>query len=210
MDEQRVLQSLSRIGAVIKESHIVYSAGQHGSEYVNKDAIYPHTELTSSLCRLIAEEFQHENPEAVIAPAVGGVILSQWVAHHLTQLLGYQVWSVYADKDAEQFIIKRGYDKLVSAKNVLVVEDVLNSGGSVEKVVRAVRAIGGNPIGVGALCNRGGVTSEMIGRVPKLYSLVNVTMQKWEESNCPFCEAGTPINTEVGHGREFLARAAIK
>lgn len=208
MNEQEVLRVLGSVGAVIVGSHIVYTSGRHGAAYVNKDAVYPHTAETSSLCRTIAERFADENVEVVIAPAIGGVILSQWTAHHLSQMNGHEVFGVYAEKseDGDAFVIKRGYDKLIAGKNVLVVEDVLTTGGSAKKVVEATRAIGGIVVGLGVLCNRGGITSQDVANVPKLTALVNVTLDAWDEKSCPLCERNVPINTDVGKGREFLAR----
>lgn len=228
MNEQEVLQVLRKVGAVITDSHIVYTSGKHGTAYINKDAIYPHTAETSFLCEAIAGQFLDDNVEVVIAPAVGGVILSQWTAHWLTQFLQREVLGVYAEKKTDSFlhpdcigipgatrsaysetgdfIIKRGYDKIVYNKRVAVVKDLLNTGGSVRKVVFAVRACGGNVVGVGVLCNRGGVTLADLGGVPKLIALANVKMDSWDEKDCPLCSQGVPINTDVGHGREFLAR----
>ncbi len=117
---------------------------------------------------------------------------------------------VYAEKaDDETFVIRRGYDKLVAGKRVLVVEDVLTTGGSAKKVVEAVRAIGGEVIGLGVLCNRGGITPQDVGDVPELFALVNVKLDAWDEEEClrtgP-CSKGIPINTDVGKGREYLAK----
>ncbi len=207
-----VQQMLERLKVVITESHVVYTSGKHGSAYVNKDAIYPHTTETSRLCGLIAHMFMSDRVEVVIAPAVGGCILSNRVAEHLT-MWGKEwgvneVFGVYADKDGEDFVIKRGYDKLVRGKRVLVVEDVLTTGGSVKKVVKATRIAGGHVVGVGALCNRGDITSEDVD-VPRLEALINVKLDSWDESNCPLCKGGVPINTDVGKGREFLAKKAV-
>lgn len=85
-------------------------------------------------------------------------------------------------------------------------EDVLTTGGSVKKVVEATRAIGGKVIGLGALCNRGGITPQEVAEVPKLVALVNMRLEAWDEKDCPLCEQNIPINTDVGKGREFLAR----
>jgi orotate phosphoribosyltransferase len=208
MDQQEVLQLLRRVGAVITDSHIVYTSGKHGTDYVNKDAVYPHTEETSKLCLAIAKKFADSGVQVVIAPAIGGVILSQWTANHLTELTGSEVLGVYAEKadNGDAFIIKRGYDKLVAGKNVLVVEDVLTTGGSAKKVVEATRAIGGKVIGLGVLCNRGGITPQDVADVPDLFALANVKLDTWDEAECPLCARKIPINTDVGKGREYLAR----
>ena len=209
MNEQEVLQVLSKVGAVVTDSHIVYTSGKHGPAYVNKDALYPHTAETSRLCRAIAERFADDNVQVVIAPAIGGVILSQWTAHHLSKMNGHEVFGVYAEKSEDRrrddFIIKRGYDKLIAGKIVLVVEDVLTTGGSAKKVVEATRAIGGYVVGLGVLCNRGGITPQMID-VPKLDALVSVKLDAWDEATCPLCERNVPVNTDIGKGREFIAR----
>ena len=208
MKKQEALEILVKVGAIIRNSHIVYTHGNHGRDYVNKDALYPHTEETSNLCYDLAEEYSEHSIEAVIAPAIGGVILSQWIAHFLTVMgRNHHVLAVYAEKAEDgSFVIKRGYDKLIANKRILVVEDVLTTGGSVKKLVEVTRALGGNIVGLGAICNRGGVTSVDVGNVPKLFALVNLKLEDWPEADCPLCKEGIPINMDVGKGREFLAR----
>lgn len=210
MIEREVMKILSKVGAVITGSHIVYTSGKHGSAYVNKDALYPHTKETSDLCRIIAEQFADDGVETVIAPAIGGVILSQWTAHHLSKITGREVFSVYAEKsDGGIFVIKRGYGKFVSGKKVLVVEDVLTTGGSVKKVIEAVRAIGGNVLGLGVLCNRGGVALKDVADAPELFAILNIKLDAWDEENCPLCAQGVPVNTDVGKGGEYLLKKKI-
>ena len=208
MDQKEVLEILGRVKAVIVGSHVVYTSGKHGAEYVNKDAVYPHTKETSRLCELLAEQFVGDEVDVVIGPAIGGVCLEQWVAHHLRTITGREVLGVYAEKtaDGSNFIIKRGYDKLIVGKRVLVVEDVVTTGGSAKKVIEAVRAIGGTVVGLGVLCNRGGVTPKDVADVPKLHALVNVAFDAWDEADCPLCKQGIPINVDVDKGCEFLAR----
>jgi orotate phosphoribosyltransferase len=212
MEEQQILQLLASVGAVITDSHIVYTSGKHGSAYVNKDGVYPHTEMTSALCLAIAKQFAVNNVDAVISPAIGGVILSQWTAFHLSKITGREVLGVYAEKDesGRDFIIKRGYDKIVAGKNILVVEDVLTTGGSVKLVINAVRALGGNVIGLGVLCNRGGIKPQDVADPPELFALTNIQLDSWAESDCPLCAQNVPINLNVGKGREFLARKAAE
>lgn len=211
-----ILEILAKVGAVIMNSHIVYTSGKHGSAYVNKDAIYPHTKETSDLCHTLMNRIAELHPinyvslipQAVVAPAVGGVILSQWIAYHFSSFwpgVWLDIPALYADKVGEEFVIKRGYEKIVYGKRVLVVEDIINTGGSVVKTIQAVRNVGGEVIAVGALCNRGGVTTEQLG-VPYLVSLLDVKMDAWPEAECPLCVQGVPINTSVGHGARFLAR----
>jgi orotate phosphoribosyltransferase len=72
--------------------------------------------------------------------------------------------------------------------------------------LRRVRTLGGNVLGLGAICNRGGVTEGDIGLLPELYSLINVSLESWAADDCPLCAADVPVNTSLGKGKEFLAR----
>lgn len=206
MNQIDVSSLLAHCGALLTDSHIVYTSGKHGSSYFNKDAIYPHTAAISDLCHLFAEYFFQDHIDVVIAPALGGIILSQWTAYHLSKLCDRDILALYAEKieGTKDFVIKRGYDKLLAKKNVLVLEDVLTTGGSVKKVIELVRSLGGHVVGLGVLCNRGGITQEEIGHIPKLQALISLNLQAWESEKCPFCSQGIPINMNVGKGREFL------
>jgi len=192
--------------AIITGSHIVYTSGKHGEAYVNKDAVYPHTAKVSRLCQFIAEDFENEEIDAVVGPVVGGIALAQWTAHHLSQLQGKEVLAICADKEEDSFIIKRDQVQFITGKKILVVEDILTTGGSVKKVVETIELLGGEIVGVGALCNRGEVTSEQIGEVPVLKALVNVSLEAYNEADCPYCKAGVEINISVGKGAEYLKK----
>lgn len=245
ISEQKVLKILNDVGAVITDSHIVYTSGKHGSAYINKDGVYPRSWKTSLLCKAIAEQFVDDGVEVVVAPAIGGTILSQWVGFHMSKMTNRNVLSIYSERaerlifkvtgnemqifageiallpgeelvvKENHFVIKRGYDKLVmdglvAKKRVLVVEDVLTTGASVRKVVEATRILGSDVVGLGVLCNRGGVTPQDVGNPPKFFSLVNIKLDSWEEAECPLCARGVPINIDVGKGKEYLAQKAMK
>jgi orotate phosphoribosyltransferase len=200
-----VLDVLQKVGA-FRAGHFVFVSGLHADTYVNKNAMYPYTHEMSDLCRMIAEKFVGKGIDVVIGPATGGIILSQWVAYHLSELDGKEVYGVYADKDGDEFVIKRGYDVLIARKNVLVVEDLVTTGGSLRKVIEAVRSMSGTVLGAVALCNRGGVTAEMIGNPPEFVSMLTVELEQWPEKECHLCTTGIPINTDVGHGKAFLEK----
>ena len=195
----RAEEILAETGAVITDSHVVYTSGRHGTAYVNKDAVYPHPAQVSALCRMLADAAAADRPEVVCGPALGGIILSQWTAHHLGAL------AVYAEKlPGGGLALRRGYDRVVAGRRVLVVEDIVTTGGSVRQTVAAVRAAGGEVTRVTALCNRGGITAADLG-VPAFSALVTLSLDSWEATSCPLCRGGVPVNTDIGNGREFLA-----
>jgi orotate phosphoribosyltransferase len=210
MSEHTVSAILERVGAIITDSHLVYTSGRHGSSYVNKDALYPHIKETSFICEQIAADFASADIEVVAGPTIGGVILAQWVAYHLEQHSGRPVLAVYAEEEGSSAdrrrVFRRGYGELLQNRRVLIVEDILTTGISARLVVDAVRTSGGEPVGVGALCNRGGVTPETLA-VPRLLALVEVPLQSFAAEECPLCRAGVPVETRVGKGAAFLAQS---
>ena len=206
MEEQEVLEILQNVGA-FRSGHFVFTSGRHGDSYINKDALYTHTHDLSRLCRTIAEHFAKKDIEVVIGPAVGAAILSQWVAYHLSDITGKEVYATFADKDGQgNFIIKRGYEKVVAGKKTLVVEDLTTTGGSLKKVVETARSMGANVVAAVVICNRGGVQKEDVGDPPEFLSLVRLQLDSWGEGECELCEKDIPVNTDIGHGREFAAR----
>jgi orotate phosphoribosyltransferase len=226
MNEPEIMQKFVAVGAIVSDSHFVYTSARHGSVYVNKDALYVHPEVISVLCQRMAQAYDPDSIDVVVAPVLGGIVLSQWVAHALNQhrkggetqdqiRRGDPLWSpsetlaVFVEKSNDssdkRFLFTRGYDKYIPNKNILVVEDILSTGGSVRQVIELVRQHGGNIIGVSVLCNRGNVQPHDIGNVP-INALIEIDLQTYAAEECPLCAADVPIDTELGKGRAFLAK----
>lgn len=200
-----ILSILKEVGAIFTNDHFVYTHGKHGDVYINKDSLYPHTQKTARVCRLLAEKCANLEIDTVLAPALGGIILSQWLAYHLSEIKGKEIHGVYAEKDTDKnFIITRGYDKFVKGKNVLVVEDLATTGGSVKKVVDVARQNGANVVGVCIMVNRNQeeVTSELF-QAPLIVGKF-IPAQAWDEKDCPLCKKGVPINITMGHGKKYV------
>lgn len=211
--------------AIITGDHFVYAKKEdgwyHGSDYVNKDAVFPDTDNLQALCEEIASRFTEDRPAVIVGPTVGGALIAQWVAHAIGGPHD-QVFAVFADEEdvieggikiGTRRIIKRGYNRYVDGATCLLVEDVINSGATVIKTRDAIVAAGGTVIGVGALCNRSGgkVTAETLG-VPRLSSLLDVYMDMYPEDECPICmdKGRGSVRTDLGKGKEFLARIGIQ
>lgn len=207
MTSDNVLALFKKCGGYISNSHIVYTSGKHGEMYLNKDAIYPHTKDISMLCKEIAMRNKDKRIDVVAAPALGGIILSQWTAHFLSEFTGKEVLGVYTEKTPDKNqIFTRGYDKIVKGKRVLVVEDITTTGGSVMKVVASVKEAGGEVVGICVLANRNPkeINEKTLG-LP-YSSLAEINLQAWDEADCPLCKKGVSINTTVGKGREYLEK----
>lgn len=197
--KREVVKIFATTEAVVTDSHFLYTSGKHGDKYINKDAIYPHTGEIDRLCYFIAHHFSELDIDTVIAPALGGITLSQRIAQHLSNMKFKKVYSVFAERnDTKDFIISRNYNKYIKDRKVLVCEDILTTGGSVKSVIQLVQDEGGVVIGVGALCNRGNVTNEQIGVDCELYALLSVNFESYLADDCPYCKAGIPFNTKLG------------
>lgn len=243
-EEVNTVDALCRCKAIITDSHFVYTSGKHGDTYVNKDAIYPHADLVSTMCRAIAEKFEGSGVDVVVGPEKGGIILSQWTAYHLGKSERRDIQGVYAEKEeivlaanngimgilrvlisyittdigtelrkgervvkkTNRFVFKRGYDKLIKGKNVLIVEDVLNTCKTVNAVIDAVKECGGFVVGVGALCDRSDpATRARIYLSPRTIALTHLPLSAWNADECPLCAKDIPVRTDLGKGADFLA-----
>lgn len=202
---KEVVDILEKTGAVVSGSHFVYVSGKHASTYVNKDYVYPHTAYVSRIAELIAEKYKNSPIEIVVGPSIGGIILSQWVAHHLSRLKGKEVLSIYTEKqpDKDQ-IFTRGYDAYVRGRNVLVVEDVVTTGSSIKKVINSVQENSGRVLAACAIVNKDpmNINPSFLG-VPFDY-LAIMGMDVYEAKDCPLCEQNIPINIQMGHGEKYL------
>jgi orotate phosphoribosyltransferase len=213
MTPETVLRRLEQAGA-FRRGHFVLKAGRHAPEYIDKSIVTARPAHLRWFCRQIAF-VSHDcdwEPQVVVAPAVAGVALAQWVAYELDGLDSDDVLALYADKDGDGFtLVGRGYDRLVAGKTVLVVEDVLTTGKSARDVVEAVRVAGGEVVGVAALVNRGGVTAADVGVDDgRFFALAALSLVSHPADDCPLCRKGVPVDTDVGHGKEYLAARSLQ
>lgn len=214
-NDPEIMRLFHDVGAIVTDSHFVYTSGRHSSIYVNKDATYAHTGIVAALGECMARPYDPDEIDVVVGPVLGGIVLSQWVTHALNQrrTVG-ETLAVFAEKRTDgvdkHFFFGRGYEKCIAGRRVLVVEDLLTTGGTVRQVVETVRGYGGNVVGVSALCNRGNVQPQDVGGVP-IHALIELSLETYSEEECPFCKEQVPINTELGKGRAYLAKkAALK
>ncbi|MFA6050665.1 MAG: orotate phosphoribosyltransferase [Candidatus Paceibacterota bacterium] len=202
---KNIIDILKEVKALLPDDHFVGTSGGHFDTYINKDMLFLHPGAASEVGKLFAEKYKDKEIDAVVAPALGGIILSQWTAYHLSLLKGKEVLGVYTEKTPEKDqIFTRGYDQFVKGAKVLVVEDLTTTGASVMKVVNAVRQAGGEVVDVCVMVNKDSsvVNSETLG-VP-FSALAEYPVTVYEADNCELCKKGVPVNTKVGHGKKFV------
>ncbi len=207
--KEQLLNTLKNLKVISSDDHFVLRSGRHTSQYINKDNLYKRPDYTSYICKQIAIKLLatmgQVKIETVIAPATGGIPMSQWLAYHLQKLQGSTVFAAYAEKNTDIVDLKeqlyrigRTYSSTINLRNIVIADDVLTTGGSMQKVIQAVEQSSGKIIACIAIFNRGKITNEMLG-VPQLFSLFDIEIKTYESDNCPMCKQNIPINTELGH-----------
>jgi orotate phosphoribosyltransferase len=200
---------LEECGVYLK-GHFVLDSFLHADEYVEKANIYKDPILTDDLCWDIAQQIllhyhtcNNRQIEVVVGPAIGGIILSNRVACHLSDLYQVKVTSLFTEKDEEdKQVLKRGYLTDIPGRNVLVVDDVLTTGHQIREIIEEVKNNKGNVVGIGVIYDRRDSSSETLHLL--LIALLKRRMKIWKRAECPLCKEKVLIDEWVGRGMEFL------
>jgi orotate phosphoribosyltransferase len=181
-DAERLLREA---GAML-EGHFQLSSGRHSGLYVEKFRLLEHPKQTEALCKMIADWARRGGlePQVCAGPTTGGVILSYETARHLG------LRSIIAEKqEGGGRAFERGFT-IAPGERVLVIDDVLTTGGSVRDVLDAVRKAGGEPVGVGVIIDRSG------GKVDfglPTFACLKLDLPTYEPGACPLCDQGLPL-----------------
>lgn len=181
--KERVLEILKEAG-VLLEGHFRLTSGRHSNQYLQCAKIFRNTKYSEELCAALAEQFQNDGIELVIGPALGAVQM----AYEVSRQLGCE--NFFAEREDGKMTLRRGFS-IQPGQKVLVVEDVVTTGGSVREVLEIVRQAGGEVAGVGVVVDRTGGKIDF--GVP-LRSVISMNVQSWEPEDCPLCKEG---NLEV-------------
>lgn len=162
--------------------HFKLTSGRHSDRYFQCARVLQYPEHTEKLCRELAARFAGENVSAVIGPATGGVIVS----YETARALG--VRGIFTERENGEMSLRRGFS-IEPGERVLVVEDVITTGGSVLEVIDVVRRLGGIVVGAGLLVDRSGGKVDLGVRKEAL--LVTEAIS-YDPAQCPLCREGTP------------------
>lgn len=180
MQPSEVLDLLRRSEAML-EGHFELSSGNHSDRYFQCALVLQHPRHAEALARALAPLLPG-GIDVVIGPALGAVT---W-AYELARQLG--VRGLFAERQNGKMSLRRGF-QLRAGERVLVVEDVLTTGGSANEVLELVQACGAHAVGVGAIVNRSG-GNPFAARKLACAALVEVQAQLWTPAECPLCKAG--------------------
>ncbi len=181
-DREYWLSRLKEWG-VLREGHFLLTSGRHSPGFLLFAPAFSLPKAAEELGRAIAERFAGKGIETVVGPAMGGVIL----AHEVARALG--VRSIYAEKDGERMALKRGFS-LRPGERVLVVEDAVSTGGSVQKVLRICEEARADIVGVGIIADR---TAGKVDLGVPLQALLDLEVPSYPADDCPLCRAGQEL-----------------
>ncbi len=183
MRQEEVL-ALLRASSAMLEGHFGLSSGLHSDRYFQCALVLMDPARAELLARALAERVTKQ-VDLVIGPALGAVV---W-AHELARALG--VRGLFTERKEGPMSLRRGFT-IAAGERALVVEDVVTTGGSAQEVVRVVRELGGEPVGVGAILNRSG-GNPFAAQGLELWSLATAEAKAWPATECPLCARGEPI-----------------
>ena len=183
------LARFKRYGAV-RDGHFLLTSGLHSATYVQSALILQYPGEATALAEALADRVRSLQPRVVIGPALGGII----VAYEMARALGCR--ALFTERVDGRMQLRRGF-ALGPGERVLVVEDVVTTGGSVGEVAALVRATGGSVAGLAALVDRRGRADqrrEGADLEAPLAALITLDLPVYAPDACPLCRAGVPIN----------------
>jgi orotate phosphoribosyltransferase len=182
MDQETVLDLFRKSGALL-EGHFRLSSGLHSSRYLQSALVLQYPEFASALGQALADRTRHLQPTLVLSPALGGIVIGQEVGRALG------VRAIFAERQDGTLTLRRGFT-LDSSDRVLVVEDVITTGGSTRETAVVAEAHGGQVIGAAAIVDRGSDPARL--NLPT-QALVRLEVPTFAQDACPMCAQGEPI-----------------
>ena len=182
MTQDKVLELMEELGA-LHNGHFLLSSGLHSDRYFQCARILQFPELARELGAAIAARFEGETHDAVVSPALGGIL----IGHEVARALGRRF--VFTERKDGVMSMRRGFF-LEKGEKVLVVEDVVTRGTSVREVCDVVEAEGGVVSGVAAIIDRTAQGAEL---PHPLQALARVEVQTWSADQCPLCRDGVAL-----------------
>jgi orotate phosphoribosyltransferase len=185
--QERVLDLFERTGAYL-QGHFRLSSGLHSSGYLQSALLLQDPKHAESLGRKLAEalsDWTKKSPiGSVISPALGGLI----VGHEVARALGVRF--IFTERDADRKMsLRRGFS-IAAGEKVVVIEDVITTGGSTREVIDVVTAMGGVAVAAGSIIDRSGGTADL--GIPRV-ALETLSVPVWEPEWCPLCHKGEPV-----------------
>jgi orotate phosphoribosyltransferase len=179
---ETVIELFRRVGALL-EGHFRLTSGLHSPGYLQCALVLQYPGEAERCGSLLADRVSALGVEAVLSPALGGIV----IGHEVGRALG--VRAIFAERQDGTLMLRRGFT-LSRGTKVLVVEDVVTTGGSTRETIEVARAAGAVVVGAAAIIDRSGGTQTL--DVP-FHALATVSLPTYHPESCPLCAAGSPV-----------------
>jgi orotate phosphoribosyltransferase len=182
LTDAEVLDLFRKAGGLL-EGHFRLTSGLHSERYLQSALVLQYPDLAETLGRELANRTRHLQPTVVLSPALGGIVIGQEVGR------GLGVRAQFAERQDGALTLRRGF-LLSPSDRVLVVEDVVTTGGSTMETARVAQALGAQVVGTAAIIDRSGGQARL--DLP-LQALVRLDVPTYQPDDCPFCARGVPV-----------------
>jgi len=182
MTEKDVLKIFDKYNALLT-GHFKLSSGLHSEKYLQCALVLQHPEAAEALAKELAKKFADGKIDVVIGPALGGIT----IAYEMARSIG--VRGLFTERQDGKMVLRRGFS-IKPGEQVLVVEDVITTGGSTKEVVEVVKSLGGQVIGVGSIIDR---STAPIDFDAKFKSLAKIKVDTFKDGECPLCKRNIPV-----------------
>jgi orotate phosphoribosyltransferase len=174
-------ERLLRSTEAVLEGHFALSSGLHSSHYIQCARTLQYPKYAEGLGGCLADTYRDYDVDAVLSPALGGLI----IGHETARSLG--VRALFGERDNGAMTLRRGFD-LQPGERVVIIEDVITTGGSVRGLIRLVQDLEATVVGVGAILDRSGGQVDL--DVP-MNPLLSKQMPTYQPDACPLCQQGS-------------------
>jgi orotate phosphoribosyltransferase len=185
MTRDELLDLFRRSGALL-EGHFRLTSGLHSPGYLQCALVLSQPESAAQLGSALADRVRGIRATVVLSPALGGVI----IGHEVARALG--VRALFAERQDGMLTLRRGFT-LSERDRVLVVEDVMTTGGSTKETMDVARAVGAQVVGAASIVNRSGGPIKFDTFDVPVESLLEYSLPTYEPEKCPLCAQGLPV-----------------
>lgn len=182
LNDKQVMEIFEKTGGVLK-GHFKLTSGRHSDTYMQCAKLFVDAKASEQLCSSLAEKLHGTPCDVVISPAIGGIIMGYELSRQLN------VPNYFAEREECKMTLRRGF-KLPENANVIVVEDVVTTGGSVKEVVSLVKELGCNVTAVASIVDR---SNGKVDFGVKFVNLISIDVTSYDPEECPLCKQGIKI-----------------
>lgn len=193
MNQEKVLNIFRKTNALLV-GHFLLTSGKHSNIYLEKFMVLQHPEYTEKLAKEIAKHFKKKRPGVVIGAAMGGITLSYEVARQLG------VRGIFMEREEGKLVLRRNFE-IKKGERVLIVEDIVTTGGSVKELIDSLKNYDCKIIGIGILINRSG--GELNFGIDDTFALATINVNAYEPRDCLLCKKNIPL---VARGSKYLKK----